>query len=268
MTAAPTDEDFALAIQLVTEAGTLAERMRRHGLVSKQKTSVSDIVTDADHAAEELVTSIVARERPADGILAEEGTQVSGSSGRRWVIDPVDGTYNYARGSGYWCSAVALAATGPPDDPDPGVLLGAVYQPAERRLWVGGVNHPTTCDGEPVRVVDSHDPKQVSAATYLHPTRLDRADLHEPWTRAARQVATLRIMGSGSVDLATVSHGGYGCWFQHSCPPWDWLPGKALVQAAGGAALTRTVNGYTWFVAGPPNIATQLAADLSAAPTD
>jgi fructose-1,6-bisphosphatase/inositol monophosphatase family enzyme len=261
------DDDIALAIRLATEAGDLAERMRADGLSSTQKTSVSDIVTDADHAAEELVTSALARCRADDGILGEEGARTPSSSGRTWVIDPVDGTYNFAHGSGYWCSAIALAAAASPDQADPAVLLGVVYQPTQQRLWVGAVDHPTTCDGVPVRVLDAVDTRSVSAATYLHPTRLDNPELHQPWTRAARQVATLRMMGSGSVDLATVSHGGLGCWFQHSSPQWDWLPGKALVQAAGGAALTRSVNGFTWFVAGPPQIATQLASHLVGDPS-
>ena len=82
--------------------------MRMAGLQSQQKTSVSDVVTAADHAAEAYVLAQLQRCRPEDGILGEEGASVQGTSGRTWVIDPVDGTYNFLHGSTYWCSAIAL----------------------------------------------------------------------------------------------------------------------------------------------------------------
>ena len=75
------------------EAGTLALLMRQAGLEGRQKTSVSDVVTAADHAAEAYVLEQLQRCRPDDGILGEEGASVDGTSGRTWVIDPVDGTY-------------------------------------------------------------------------------------------------------------------------------------------------------------------------------
>ena len=81
------------------EAGTLALLLRRAGLEGRQKTSGSDVVTAADHAAEAYVLEQLQRCRPDDGILGEEGSSVTGTSGRTWVIDPVDGTYNFLHGS-------------------------------------------------------------------------------------------------------------------------------------------------------------------------
>ena len=104
----PSLDDYQLASALVREAGQLALLMRMAGLQSQQKTSVSDVVTAADHAAEAYVLEQLRRCRPEDGILGEEGASVQGTSGRTWVIDPVDGTYNFLHGSTYWCSAIAL----------------------------------------------------------------------------------------------------------------------------------------------------------------
>jgi len=252
MSANATEKDFALAESLVREAGALALAMRAEGLTGKQKTSVSDVVTAADQAAEKLVLETLRRLRPEDGILGEEGASHDGTSGRTWVIDPVDGTYNFLSGSTYWCSALALRA----DDAtagqeEPRVLLGAVYQPQEDRLWLGGPGRPATLNGKELAPLADTALDRLSAGTYLHPTWLQREDVAGPWKRAASGAATLRMLGSGSCDLGSVASGRLGAWFQHSCPEWDWLPGKAIVEAAGGTAAVLEVNGFRWHIAGP-----------------
>ena len=116
------------------------------------KTSGSDIVTQADTAAERLIVQQLTAERPDDAIVGEEGTSRPGTSGRTWVIDPVDGTYNFSRGSDWWCSAIAL------DDEDD-VLLGAVHHAASLRTWVGGPDLPSTCDGAPLAALPETAPR-------------------------------------------------------------------------------------------------------------
>lgn len=235
--------DADLAVSLVTEAAALAARMRAGSdLDVRSKTSVSDVVTAADHAAEALVVEALRAERPGDGILGEEGTDLVGTSGRRWVIDPVDGTYNFASGSDYWCSAVALL------DGDE-LLLGAVAH-ARDGLLVGGPSTPTTWNGTPVEPVVDVDVALLGAATYLHPGNVEDEHVREPFLRAAALPATLRMHGSGSMDLVGVVTGRLGAWFQHSTPAWDWLPGAALVRGAGGVAQQVEVDGLTWSVAG------------------
>jgi fructose-1,6-bisphosphatase/inositol monophosphatase family enzyme len=235
--------DAALAVRLVTRAAALASSMREQpDLDVRAKTSVSDVVTAADHAAEALVVQALREERPADGLLGEEGTDVEGSSGRRWVIDPVDGTYNFASGSDYWCSAVALL-----DGED--LVLGAVAH-ARDGVLVGGPGLPTTWNGDPVGPVADVPVETIGAATYLHPGNVEDDRVREAWLRAAALPATIRMHGSGSMDLVGVATGRLGAWFQHSTPAWDWLPGRALVVGAGGAASQVHVDGLTWSVAG------------------
>ncbi len=235
--------DADLAVHLVTEAGALAASMRAGGLDAEQKTSISDVVTAADHAAEELTTSTLSAERPDDGLLGEEGTQRDGASGRRWVIDPVDGTYNFFSGLAYWCSAIAL------EDAD-GLLLGAVHQPVAGETWLGGRDLPTTLDGVPVAPLTDRPLSECSLATYVHPTTLEDPDVRDVWLALVGGVATPRILGSGSCDLAGVAGGRIGVWAQHSAPEWDWLPGQALVRAAGGRAEIVEHRGHRWHLAG------------------
>ncbi|MER1996119.1 MAG: inositol monophosphatase family protein [Arthrobacter sp.] len=265
MNANATEDDFALAGSLVREAGTLALAMRTEGLTGKQKTSVSDVVTAADHAAEKLVLETLRRLRPEDGIVGEEGASHEGTSGRTWVIDPVDGTYNFVSGSTYWCSALALRAAEPAAgaEEEPHVLLGAVYQPQENRLWLGGPGRNSTLNGEPLRPLEDADLDRLSAGTYLHPTWLRRDDVAGPWTSAAAGAATLRMLGSGSCDLGSVAAGRLGAWFQHSCPEWDWLPGKAIVEAAGGTTAVLEVNGFRWHIAGPASAVREIQHRLA-----
>ncbi|MFP5368321.1 MAG: inositol monophosphatase family protein, partial [Actinomycetes bacterium] len=106
------------------------------------------------------------------------------------------------------------------------------------------------------------------AATYIHPSWLADPMCAMPWHAAATSAATLRMLGSGSCDLGRVADGEIGCWFQHSCPEWDWLPGKAIVLAAGGAVGTVHVNGLEWFMAGGATAVHQLRAALESGSVD
>ncbi len=257
----PALDDFQLASALVREAGQLALLMRMAGLQGERKTSISDVVTAADHAAEAYVLEQLRRCRPEDGVLGEEGAAFAGTSGRTWVIDPVDGTYNFLHGSSYWCSALALKDEG-------GVVLGAIFQPEEDKLWLGGKGRPATLNDASLVTFDvgglrgDRPLAEIGAATYIHPGWLADPMCAMPWHAAATSAAALRMLGSGSCDLGRVADGELGCWFQHSCPEWDWLPGKAIVEAAGGATDTVSINGLEWFMAGSPTAVRQLRAAL------
>lgn len=252
-------DDLALAADLVREAGQLAARMLRQGLDTHHKTSVSDVVSAADHAAEELVVRRLREARPDDGLIGEEGANHPGE--RTWFIDPVDGTYNFLSGLPYWCSALALAERGAP-----GVAaapsVGAVYHPFADELWLGGPGHPTSCNGVPVpRLVDTAL-SQLSLASYLHPQTLTDHDACEPLLRVLRGAATIRMLGSGSLELAAVAGGRLGGWAQLDSLDWDWLPGAALVTAAGGATEVLHHRGHRWHLAGNRQAVAELRALL------
>jgi len=242
-TPAKLPDDATLAADLVREAGSLAHRMRGDGVAMSHKTSVSDIVTAADHAAEALVVSRIRELRPGDGVVGEEGAADVGTTGRTWVIDPVDGTYNFFHGLTWWCSAIALTE-------GERLVLGSVFHPHDDVVWVGGPDLPTTRNGAELEPLADRPLGGLSAATYLHPPYFSQPRVDEPFRRVAAGVATLRMLGSGSMDLSAVADGRLGLWFQHSVPSWDWLPGKALVEGAGGVGSQVTVDDVTWSVAG------------------
>lgn len=255
------DPDEHLARALVYNAGRLAWRLREQGVPTEQKTSVSDVVTIADRAAEDFIAGALARLRPGDGLLGEEGTERTSTSGRYWVVDPVDGTYNFTSGSDYWCSALALVE-GAPADPEK-IILGAVHRPAMGYTWLGGPEIPTTRDGRDVEKLREVDADQLCLGTYIHPTSLARPERAAAWMRAVGEVATLRMLGAGSVDLASVADGTLGVWVQHSVADWDWLPGLALVKGAGGTGVKVEAGGVTWCVAGNSRAVEHVASALA-----
>lgn len=248
-------DDAALAGELVRAAGRLAQQMRRGGIGAEQKTSVSDIVTAADTAAERLVVERLRAERPDDAIVGEEGADRAGTSGRTWVIDPVDGTYNFVQGLTWWCSAVALT-----DGDD--VLLGAVYHPHDDVLFVGGPDLPSTRNGEPLPPIRDRPLAESCVTTYLHPPFAD-ADVARAFARAAGRSATMRMLGSGTMDAMAIAQGQAGVSFQHSVPDWDRLPGAAVIRGAGGHARQVDAAGVRWSVAGAPTAVAEVCAALT-----
>ena len=236
--------DLQLAATLVREAGHLAATMRADGLAADHKTSLSDIVTAADHAAEAHVVARLRAFRPDDSIVGEEGAAHDGSSGRTWVIDPVDGTWNFFHGLDWWCSAIALTT-------DEDVLLGAIHHPATDTTYAGGPGLPATANGQPITVPDDRPLAAVCAATYLHPDRY-ASPAGAAWLRVAAQPATLRMLGSGSMDAVAIATGTLGVSFQHDVPLWDRLPGEAIVRSLGGARCGVEAGGVTWNVVGLP----------------
>ena len=236
-------DDLELAGELVRQAGRLADWMLRGGLDTHHKTSVSDVVSDADHAAEDLIVTALRAARPGDGLVGEEGADQPGLDGRTWYIDPVDGTYNFLSGLPYWCSALALAAADAP-------VLGAVYHPAADELWLGGPDHPTTCNGAPVQRLVDTPLARLSLASYLHPATLPDDGAREPLLAVLRGAATVRMLGSGSLELAAVAGGRLGLWAQLDTLDWDWLPGAALVMGAGGVTEVVHHRGHRWHLAG------------------
>ena len=248
-------EDAALAAWVVREAGSLAGRMRSEGLSPRNKTSISDVVTEADHAAEKLVVEALAEQRPDDGVLGEEGASHAGASGRTWVIDPVDGTYNFVAGMDWWCSAIALT-----DGDD--LVLGAVHHPATGRTFVGGPDLPTTVDGVPVGPLSDRPLAESCLTTYLHPPFYG-GEVGAAFSRMVGGTATLRMLGSSSMDSTAVASGALHVLCQHSLPPWDELPGAALILGAGGAAQRIEAAGVTWYAAGAPTAVADIASRLS-----
>ena len=188
-------------------------------------------------------------------MLGEEGAAHDGTTGRTWVIDPVDGTYNFVAGLDWWCSAIALT------DGDE-LVLGAVHHPATGRTFVGGPDLPTTVDGVPLGTLADRPLAESCLTTYLHPPSYDD-EVGAAFRRLVGGAATLRMLGSASMDATAVAQGALHVRCQHSLPPWDELPGAALILGAGGATRRVEAAGVTWSAAGAPTAVADIARALA-----
>jgi len=235
-------DDIDLAEQLVTRAASLASELRRAGLTSERKTSNADLVSAADRAAEDLVRRTLARERVGDGLLGEEGTSSDSHNGRLWIVDPVDGTFNFLSGLASWCSAVALQV-------DDELVVGAVHRPELGETWLADARG-TRVNGERVAPLVDRPLADSSLATYVNPSDLADATVIAVMSGLLNSAATVRISGSGTCDLADVAAGRIALWVQWDCDDWDWLPGRALVEGAGGRTEVIEHLERRWHLAG------------------
>lgn len=217
--------DAALAERLARAAGAIALSLR--GGAVEEKEGATDVVTRADREAEAAMLALLRDERPGDGVVGEEGASVAGGA-RRWLLDPVDGTLNYARGLPGWCAAVALL------DGD-AALASAVFDPGAGALYRAQRGAGATLDGAPLRVAGAPALADATVATFVDARR--RSPEIVAGTEAVlRRVGALRASGCGSLELAWVAAGRLHAWVQADVEPWDWHPGALLVAEAGGVA--------------------------------
>jgi myo-inositol-1(or 4)-monophosphatase len=228
---------LALAVDVALEAGALVARGRATAADQVDvKSSPVDVVTAVDRASEELIVGRLLAARPDDGVLGEEGASRPGSSGVRWVVDPIDGTVNFLYGLPAY--AVSIAA-----EVDGRVRAGAVLNVATGELFTattGGGAHLTTASrGEPVRLGGSSPAslEQTLVGTgfgyRVEQRRAQGAVVAELLTR----VRDIRRNGSSALDLCSVAAGRIDAYYELDLKPWDHAAG-ALVAAEAGIVVT------------------------------
>lgn len=189
-------------------------------------------VTDVDLVVDAHLVEMVADAFPDHGVISEEGRTTWDGSDWTWIIDPIDGTTNYAAGLPWWCVSIALAHRGE-------VAWGMVDAPTLDRRWEARRGGPTTVNGQAVH---------VAAA----PDLSDRASRHEPiavtpgtirrWRRGTFFKA--RVVGSSALELALVADGSLAAAYQRVPKVWDVAAGLALVTGAGGAVVAVEDTGH------------------------
>jgi myo-inositol-1(or 4)-monophosphatase len=209
-----TSELRALAIRLAQEAGEILLGMEagRTGW----KSSVTDLVTDADRAAERHIFEELLSLRPDDSVKAEEGSVNVGSSGIEWVVDPLDGTVNFVYNFPHWCVSIGVEGR---------VRLGVVHDPSRRETF-------TDVDGlTPSRKTDLADSLIATGFSYRSDVRARQAEVTANLLPLVRDI---RRVGSAALDLAWVACGRLDGYFEEDMRPWDVSAGMAIVEGAGG----------------------------------
>ena len=221
------DTMLEFAIDLARRAGVLLLSMFE-GQRDVRLKSPFELVTDADHASEALVVSAIRRQYPDHAIVAEESGGVAAEAGYTWLLDPLDGTNNYAHGLPIFSVSLALLRDGAP-------LLGVIYDPTRDELFATESGQGARCNGRRIRVSENSTLAASLLATgfpYDYATNPDNNA--REFTTLAGRVQGIRRPGSAALDLAYVAMGRFDAFWELRLQPWDSAAGALLVSEAGG----------------------------------
>lgn len=256
--------DLAALVVLATQAARAGARVHRDGLGRVQavsaKSTATDVVTEVDHAAERAIVDVILAERPDDAVLAEEATDRRGTTGVRWVVDPLDGTTNYVYRFPAFGVSIGIEVDG-------ALVAGVVHDTARDRVYTGIVGAGAACNGTPIRVRDHADLATALLATGFQPQPERRAWQAAVLARVLPRVRDVRRGGSAAIDLAGVASGQLDAFYEAGLAEWDLAAGTAIVRAAGGVVrqLARPAPPAPLVVATGPRLADALAALLAEA---
>jgi myo-inositol-1(or 4)-monophosphatase len=221
--------DVALAEAIARETGAL---LRERFLAAdptgvSSKSTATDLVSQADLDAERLIRGRLEAERPDDAILGEEGSDVGGVSGRRWVVDPLDGTVNFLFGIPQWAVSIAVQDAGGAG------LAGVVYDPMRDECWAAVADGPATLNGEVVTASACDRLAMAMVATGFGYDAAVRESQVAVVARLLPLVRDIRRFGSAALDLCWTAAGRYDAYFERGTQPWDVAAGGLICRRAG-----------------------------------
>lgn len=187
-----------------------------------------DLVTDVDRESEELIVAFVKEKYPSHSILTEESPPVEGKSSYRWIIDPLDGTTNYAHGYPFFGVSIALERGGE-------IIAGAVYDPLRDECFSAGTGTGAFLNGNAIRVSSVDTLRRSLLATGfpydINTSDETNIDYFEAYARSAQ---ALRRDGSAALDLCYLACGRFDGFWELKLRPWDTAAGYLIVSEAGG----------------------------------
>ena len=229
--------ELALAIELAHEAGQI--QMDRYERLERiEAKGPRDVVTEVDHLCEALVMNAVRERYPDDAFYAEEIGEVAATgatkSGRVWIVDPLDGTINYANGIPFFCVSIALIADGRP-------VAGVVYDPTRDETFAGAIDGPSLRNGEPIRVGQ----KELLGDLVVTLAVGGRGAVRKR-REALKSIRANRSMGSAALTLVYVACGRFDVYAQSAgLSAWD-VAAAGLIAERAGAAVS-SLDGKPWF---------------------
>ncbi len=202
------------------------------------KANYADIVTKVDKLSEARIREILTSAFPDHAVLGEEG----GAHGRadathRWVVDPLDGTTNYASGFPFYCVSVALEIEGT-------VEVGVVLDSVRDRLFTAVRGQGARVNGAPIRVSGTRALDQAVVSTGFNAVEADISANEAKFARALRKTRAVRRAGAGALDLCTVASGNADAFWELTLNPWDVAAGVLIVREAGGSVTDEAGADY------------------------
>jgi myo-inositol-1(or 4)-monophosphatase len=216
------DELLDVAVTCAQTAGALLLERFGSERILATKSTTTDLVSAADLAAEAAIREILAARAPDDAIMGEEGDDTPGTSGRRWIVDPLDGTVNFLYGLPQWCVSVAC------ED-----LVAAVFDPTRDELFTATADGPAQCNGITLTPSPPEDLAHALVATgFGYDAR--RRDLQaQAAARVIPRARDIRRGGSAALDLAWTAAGRLDAYYERGVNLWDVAAGELLCARAG-----------------------------------
>lgn len=234
---ATADDLLTLATDIAAQAAQLIARFAATGFDVDTKSTRTDMVTDADQGSQSLIERLIREARPDDGWLGEEGAARGGSSGVRWVFDPLDGTTNFIYGIPAYAVSIAVEMDGE-------MVAGVVHDVAHREVFTAAKGRGARLNGASIRISGNADLGTALLATGFAYDPARRAEQAAMLTRVLPSIRDIRRGGSAALDLCHVASGQLDGYFEYRLNPWDIAAGGIIAREAG--AVTVGFGGHTF----------------------
>ncbi len=222
------DELKRVLLEAAKAGGAIIKEYFQGSFKVDNKTSINDLVTDVDKHSEKVIIDTIKNTYPEHSIISEEVGELIQDSDYNWIIDPIDGTVNFAHGIPICCVSIGLKYK---ED----LLLGAVYNPIMNELFFAEKGKGATLNGEKITVSEKSEFKKACLVTgfpykwpktYEHPIKV--------FERFIMEGLPVRRLGSAAIDLCWVACGRFDGFWEYNLNPWDVAAGYLIVQEAGG----------------------------------
>ena len=223
---------MAKELEVAIAAAEAAGEVLRSGFGHEQEIEYKgevDLVTEADERAEQAIKKVLQDTFPDYGILTEESGRIGGEDDEeaRWIVDPLDGTTNYAHALPFFATSIALERNGE-------VVLGVVHDPMAEEMYAAERGQGATLNGQTIRVTDTDELIRALLATSFSHTQEDISVGLDLFGRLASLTRGVRQLGSGALDLCYVAAGRRDGCFERGLSAWDVAAGMLMVEEAGG----------------------------------
>lgn len=225
-------------------AGAEMTRFNNLDFIVSNKEGVNNLVTEVDHACETIIINIIKTNFPDHQILSEEIGELVQDSPYKWIIDPIDGTVNFAHRIPLCCVSIGLEHEGK-------MILGGVYNPYLNELFLAEKGQGATLNGKPISVSKKSDVEKACLVTGFPYTYLDEPNGPlQVFDRMIRRGVPVRRLGSAAIDLAWVACGRFDGFYEHKLQAWDSAAGVLLVEEAGGRVSNLKGDAYSVYQPG------------------
>lgn len=230
------------AVALTHKAGALLMEKFDQSIEIHYKGDIN-LVTEADKMSENLIIEAIRRNFPDHGILSEESPAILDGSSMRWIIDPLDGTTNYAHGYPVFCVSIALEKDGE-------IILGVIYDPTRRDTFIAVRGEGAFLNGKRLAVSKTSDlTRSLLATGFPYDIRESKENNLDYFTMMAKEAQAIRRAGAAALDIAYVAAGRFDGFWELKLQPWDMAAGCLLIEEAGGKITD--IFGKPWKLLSP-----------------